>query len=515
MSNSPLVVYTKLSPNHSGKRTMPIDRITPHCVVGQCTAEGLGDWFAKSSTQASSNYGIDRDGRVGMYVEECNRSWCTSSNANDQRAITIECASDATEPYAFRDAVYEKLIVLCVDLCKRNGKSKLLWFGDKDKTLNYSPKSDEMILTVHRWFANKSCPGNWMYARMGDLAAKVTAQLAGTSPAQPETPVAPDAENVSCEKQLWDALKTYGFNDYAAAGIMGNIYAESGFRANNLQNTFEKSLGMTDKEYTAAVDNGSYTNFVRDSAGYGLAQWTYWSRKQALKDHADWLNVSIGDPSMQIDFLIKELSGYTKVMDVLKSATSVRAASDAVLIYYEAPASKDEEATQVRRAGYGQTFYEKYASDTNTNKFPDCPFTVRVIIDDLNYRSEGSMKGVVRGQTGKGVFTIVEVNESGWGRLKSGAGWIYLENPAYCTIGDSVQPVTPVKPAETFTPYKVRVSITDLNIRSGAGTDNKVVQICPPGVYTIVAEAAGRGATKWGKLKSGVGWISLDYATKL
>ena len=104
-TNSGLVVYTKLSPNHSGHRTHGIDRITPHCVVGQCTAEGLGDWFSQRSTQASSNYGIDRDGRVGLYVEEKNRSWCSSSNANDQRAVTIECASDTKEPYAFRDVV--------------------------------------------------------------------------------------------------------------------------------------------------------------------------------------------------------------------------------------------------------------------------------------------------------------------------------------------------------------------------------------------------------------------------
>ena len=153
-TNSSMVVYKKLSPNHSGQRTHSIDRITPHCVVGQCTAEGLGEWFEKQSTQASSNYGIDRDGRVALYVEEKNRSWCSSSNANDQRAITIECASDTTEPYAFRDVVYKKLIELCIDICKRNGKNKLIWFGDKDKTLNYSPKSGEMILTVHRWFAN-------------------------------------------------------------------------------------------------------------------------------------------------------------------------------------------------------------------------------------------------------------------------------------------------------------------------------------------------------------------------
>lgn len=186
-TNSSLVSYTKLSPNHSGKRTHSIDRITPHCVVGQCTAEGLGDWLAKSSTQASSNYGIDKNGRVGLYVEEKNRSWCSSSNANDQRAITIECASDTTEPYAMNSKVYDALIKLCVDICKRNGKKKLIWLGDKDKTLNYNPKSDEMIITVHRWFANKSCPGNWLYARLGDLATKVTTQLAGTTTAPEST----------------------------------------------------------------------------------------------------------------------------------------------------------------------------------------------------------------------------------------------------------------------------------------------------------------------------------------
>lgn len=169
-TNSSMVSYTKLSHNHSGQRTHSIDRITPHCVVGQCSVETLGNIFLPTSKQASCNYGIGADGRVGMYVEERNRSWCSSSNANDQRAVTIECASDTTEPYAFKDIVYRTLIKLCVDICKRNGKTKLLWLGDKTKTLNYNPKTDEMVLTVHRWFANKSCPGNWMYARMGDLA---------------------------------------------------------------------------------------------------------------------------------------------------------------------------------------------------------------------------------------------------------------------------------------------------------------------------------------------------------
>ena len=178
MSNSPLVTYTKLSPNHSGQRTHSIDRITPHCVVLECSVETLGSIFLPTSRQASCNYGIGADGRVGMFVEEKNRSWCSSSASNDQRAVTIECASDATEPYAMQDAVYQSLIKLCVDICKRGGKTKLLWLGDKAKTLSYSPAPDEMVLTVHRWFANKSCPGDWLYSRLGALAETVTEHLA-------------------------------------------------------------------------------------------------------------------------------------------------------------------------------------------------------------------------------------------------------------------------------------------------------------------------------------------------
>ena len=178
-TNSSLAVFTRLSPNHSGQRNHVIDRISPHCVVGQCSAESLGEWFAQASTQASSNYGIDKDGRVALYVEEKNRFWCTSSNVNDQRAVTIECASDMAEPYWMNEKVYDSLIKLCTDICKRNGKKKLLWFADKDKSLNYNPTADEMLITVHRWFANKSCPGNWLYARLGDVAEKVTAALGG------------------------------------------------------------------------------------------------------------------------------------------------------------------------------------------------------------------------------------------------------------------------------------------------------------------------------------------------
>lgn len=185
MSNSSLVNCTVLSPNHSGKRTHKIDRITPHCVVGQLSAESIGGCFISPSRQASCNYGIGKDGRVCLIVDEANRSWCSSSNVNDQRAITIECASDRSEPYTMNNAVYNKLVDLCIDICKRNGIRKLLWFADKTKSLSYEPANGEAVLTVHRWFANKSCPGNWLYSRLEDLASKVNAGLSNAAPQQP------------------------------------------------------------------------------------------------------------------------------------------------------------------------------------------------------------------------------------------------------------------------------------------------------------------------------------------
>ena len=196
MSNSSLVGHVSMSPNHSGKRTHVIDTITPHCYVGQVKAVNAGNAFSNPKRQASCQYTISTEGIVVLHVDEANRSWCSSNTANDQRAVTIECASDATAPYAFNNAVYSKLIDLCVDICQRNGKNKLLWISDKTKALAYEPKANEMKLTVHRWFAAKSCPGDWMMARMGDLADKVNAKLNGNAESissipqvQPSTPV--------------------------------------------------------------------------------------------------------------------------------------------------------------------------------------------------------------------------------------------------------------------------------------------------------------------------------------
>ena len=455
-TNSPLVVYTKLSPNHSGQRTHSIDRITPHCVVGQLSTESICGCFISPDRQASCNYGIGSDGRVSLCVEEKNRSWCTSSRENDQRAITIECASDSKHPYAFRDAVYTSLINLCIDICKRNGKKMLLWLGDKEKTLNYIPKSDEMVLTVHRWYANKSCPGDWMYARMGDLASKVTAALNADTKPTDTTPIetennTPAVDVTDPEKPTWNTLQAAIGNAYGTAGLMGNLYAESALKPGNLQNTGNKALGMTDEQFVAAVDSGEYSadKFIHDGYGMGLAQWTYYTRKQALLNFVKAAGKSIGDLETQLAFLLQEIKGYTSVWNTLTTTTSVREASDVVLKKYERPANQSE-SVQVKRAGYGQQYYDKYAAaDTTTPTAPTTPAE---------------------------------------------------------------------EPAVSF-PYKVRVSIDDLNIRRGPGTNYASRGYTGAGVFTIVDEADGPGATRWGLLKSYQskrnGWISLNYTAKL
>lgn len=473
---------------------------------------------------------------------------------------------------------------------------------------------------------------------------------------------------------------------------MGNLYAESGLRPNNLQNSYEGKLGMADAEYTELVDKGSYTNFVRDSAGYGLCQWTYWSRKEALLAHVKSLGKSIGDLEAQLSFLMKELSaGYNGVLNVLKMATTVRDASDIVLVQFERPADQSETA-KARRASYGQNYFDKYAkkgSGVSVAKLtPNATYTVngvtineKIIPDGTRwldatkakkagfsagalYKSQKKLCGTGRAKS----VTIHNTNDlanvhddgeqytratynqnmnssrvhfyvddtGGWQNLKAGTGmvasdpvgsaevswhsgdgsvsdggnmtslsieiimnesaehdkiakdngarlaaWLLWKNglsidklvthtywvnksvgktfsdvdeqccnpisgkkwcPTYI-FGSSVK-TTAMKNWKEFkalvksyldalnggasttlvsnpgttaspVPYTVRVTVTDLNIRKGPGTNNAKNGVIKPGVYTIVSEETGQGATLWGKLKSGAGWISLDYVTRI
>ena len=181
MSNSPLVDYTRISPNKNSPRNHKIDTITIHCVVGQCTVETLGNIFAPTSRQASSNYGVGTDGKIGMYVEEKDRSWCSSNAANDNRAVTIEVASDTKHPYAVNDRAFAALLDLVTDICKRNGIKKLVWSTKKTDRVNHKNGCN---MTVHRDYANKSCPGDYLYNRHREIAAEVNRRLgvADTAP---------------------------------------------------------------------------------------------------------------------------------------------------------------------------------------------------------------------------------------------------------------------------------------------------------------------------------------------
>ena len=256
MSNSPLVTYTNITKNKTSPRNHAIDTITIHCIMGQWTAKQGCDYFATTDRECSANYVVGKDGSIGLSVDEKDRSWCTSSRENDNRAITIEVASDTEHPYAVTDAAYSALIKLVADICQRNGIKQLVWSTNKADRVNHANGCN---MTVHRDYANKACPGQYLYERHGAIAAAVNAILGSGTTQAPEA--APEA-------------------------VQG---------------------------------------------------------------------------------------------------------------------------------------------------FPEAPFTVRVIVPDLNYRKGPGMSYAVKGQTGKGVFTITEVQD-GWGKLKSGAGWIYLENPNYCTI---------------------------------------------------------------------------------
>ena len=178
MSNSSLVDLTILSPNHSGARKQAITRITVHCTACLVSAYRLGNIFVPRAKNASCNYGIGTDLRIVMCVPEGYRSWCSSSNDNDQRAVTIEAASDNKAPYKFAPGVYEKTIDLCVDICKRNGKKRVVYISDQITALKYKPADDEMLLTFHRWFSKtKSCPGDWFMARAASFAKAINDRL--------------------------------------------------------------------------------------------------------------------------------------------------------------------------------------------------------------------------------------------------------------------------------------------------------------------------------------------------
>lgn len=327
-TNSSLVNYTRISPNRTRNRNHAIDTITIHCVVGQCSVETLGNVFAPTSRQASSNYGVGTDGRIGMYVEEKDRSWCSSSASNDHRAVTIEVASDTYAPYAVNDKAYASLINLVADICKRNGIKELKWKADK----SLIGQVDKQNMTVHRWFASTSCPGEYLYSRMGDIAAKVNARL-------------------------------------------GN-------------NT---SSGAAQPQPSGSIKVGDVVSLAAGATYYNGTAIPSWVAKK--------------------QWIVKEVKGDRAVID--KSADGANSINSPISTKY----------LSVTKAAAA-------SSATKT-------FQVRVDSTCLNIRKGPGTNYARTGDfTGKGVFTIVDVKQGegakyGWGKLKSGAGWISLDYTKY------------------------------------------------------------------------------------
>ena len=334
--------------------------------------------------------------------------------------------SNVEEARAAVRRTYESAVQLFAELCER---------------FRLDPLADGVILS-HEEGHKRGIANNhgdpvhlWNQLNMGytmDGFRKAVKAAMGSA-AVPAEPAAVDNAAV-----IWNFLKSKGLNDYAVAGIMGNLEKESGLDPCNLQNSYNKKLNISDADYTAVVDAGAYPDFVTDKAGYGLVQWTYWSRKKALLDYAKAAGTSIGDLNMQLAFMWQELQGYKTVMTVLNSAASVREASDIVLHKYEQPGDQSV-AVEEKRAASGQTFFDRFTG-YGASPFPVVPFLVRVVIPDLNIRtSPGSAdnSNLSGKYTDIGTFTIVETSGS-WGLLKSYRekrnGWIYLGNPDYCEI---------------------------------------------------------------------------------
>ena len=432
-TNSKMVVCTKLSPNHSGQRTHSIDRISPHCVVGQVTAESLGSLFAKSSYKASSNYGIDKNGRVGMYVEEKNRSWCTSSNSNDQRAVTIECASDTKSPYRMNDAVYETLIKLCIDICRRNGKKKLLWFGDKNKTLNYSPKADEMVITVHRWFASKSCPGDWLYSRLGDLAKKVTAELSGDDE-EDDTEIdkglqAKDLAAFSNEEVIRRVGPLFTA-DQKKTGVLASVslaqfILESGYGKSELaqqaNNCFGMKKSLSGNTWEGSVWDGKsiYTKKTREQRSWGTETVTAEFRKYAC------IEDSIADHSA---YLTGAKKGSTLRYEGLKGCTDYRKAAQIVKAGGYATSSTYVNKLCSIIEQWKLTQYDTDVALVEEEKpaAVKLPYLIRVS-KRIDIKRSASASAATARKCPVGIYTIV-AEQNGYGKLKSGAGWVRLSD---------------------------------------------------------------------------------------
>ena len=396
------------------------------------------EYFAGGNRGASAHYFIDFNGEVYQSVEDHNSAWHCGANTykhpkcRNTNSIGIELCcrtkGDKTKADAnwyFEDATVNAAIELTKELMKK-----------------YNIPADHVLR--HYDVTGKTCPAPYIFNNGKHTWAQFQASIKDNSTSSSVVQNQTDSQMES-DEMGWNAFISAGFPPIVAAAWLGNLRDESNLRANNLQDSYEKSLGMDDVTYTAAVDLKAYSkeSFYNDKAGYGLAQWTYWSRKKAMYEYiVEKLKKSIADTRSQYDFLLYEIStSYSSLVMKLKDCKTIKEASDLILTQFEKPADQSDKVKN-RRAGYAQEFYDKFvgksiSDNSSTQTTSDVPFIVRVSIDDLNIRKGPSTDyGKVGKYTGKGLFTIIKVKSGkgstkGWGLLKAYQtnedGWISLD----------------------------------------------------------------------------------------
>lgn len=402
-----------------------IKYIVVHYVGSTGSAKANCEYYASGDVGASAHYFVDFNGDVYQSVEDKNVAWHCGSKSpkhplcRNSNSIGIEMCCKTTgdktkadNKWYFEDATVAATIELVKELMNK-----------------YHIPATNVIR--HYDVTGKTCPAPYVFNNGKHTWAAFKEAITKTS-----SSVSPSRTDSSIEKKAWDMFIKAGFSKFAAAGWLANIKAESAFKANNMQNCFEGRFN--DSTYTANIDSKKYTKaeFIKDKIGYGLAQWTFWSRKEALYEYVvEKKKKSIGDAISQLEFMIKEIkSDFSGLVNKLKKCKSAAEASDLILEMYEAPAVKNYDT----RRKYAKEYYDKYAATVSSASTPvgnktmtaaDCPFMVRIKANDLNIRTSPNGKKTGK-YTGTGTFTIVDV-VNGWGLLKAYAssrnGWICLE----------------------------------------------------------------------------------------
>ena len=399
MGNSGLVDYIKISPNKSSPRKHKIDTITIHHMAGNLSVETCGNVFASASRQASSNYGIGSDGRIGMYVEEKDRSWCSSSASNDHRAITIEVANNSGGPdWTVSDKAIASLINLCEDICRRNDIPKLLWKNDKSLV----GQVDKQNITIHNWFAATTCPGPYLTQKIPFVVDEVNKRLNPSKPKPVSTGIK-EGDLVAIKKGATyfsgKSIPAWVMNDqwYVSSLPKGSdraVLGQNKSKTNNIQSPINiKNLTVVSATPTPAPTPISTPSVVKEK---------------------DWVTINQGATY----YNGKTIPSW--VMADTWQVTSLPKGSDRAVL------GPNKNGKNNIQSPINTKFLTVVDAPPAPTPVPFTPYLVKVTVDALNYRSGPGTNYKINGTIrDKGTYTIVE-ESNGWGKLKSGAGWINL-----------------------------------------------------------------------------------------